>query len=593
MTYLSIIKYKLQNYVETLARALDIDVAIADKNLIRIVGTGDFYNQIDKRCTDDSLFARVIREGNPIINLSKDEHCKNCSQLGDCTEFANMSHPIFHDKSIIGLISFASFDEEQAKNITLKKEEYFNMLVEASKSIEREIENINLVNKIEKDYAELSEIINSLNKGIIVVNSNKRIRHINSKALYSLNLSLSKEKIIDISIEEIIKNLELKDTGDREIIGIWKIKDFEIKVIYIVNKILLKEGSYNFIISFDRIRDIISIAKNHERRDDINFSNLVGESKIFLETINRSKIASNTDSTILIEGESGTGKELFARSIHNESYRREGPFIPINCASIPENLIESELFGYEKGSFTGADPKGKIGKIEAANKGTLFLDEIGDLPIYLQTKLLRVLQERAISKIGSNRELPVNIRVISATNRNLKEMVDLGTFRLDLYYRLNVIPIHLPPLKERERDVLVCSDYIIGKVCEKMNLEKKKLDSAVADLFLKYSWPGNIRELENVIEHGICFSSSEYINLGDLPQYILDIEEASSSQLKIDSLELEKIKLDLEGSLIKNLLDEYGDSVESKKLIAKKLNISLATLYRKIKILKSDNFYHE
>ena len=587
MTYLSIIKYKLQNYVETLASALDIDVAIADKNLIRIVGTGDFYSQIDKRCTDDSLFAKVIREGNPIINLSKDENCKNCSQLGDCTEFANMTYPIFYDKSIIGLISFASFDEGQAENIRLKREEYFNMLVEASKSIEREIENINLVNKIEKDYAELSEIINSLNKGIIVVNYENKVRHINSKALYSLNLSLSKEKIIGISIGDIIKNIELKDTGDRELIGFWKIKDFEIKVIYMVNKIILKEGFYNYIISFDRIKDIINIAKNHERREDIKFSNLIGESKVFLETINRSKIASNTDSTILIQGESGTGKELFARSIHNESYRREGPFIPINCASIPENLIESELFGYEKGSFTGADPKGKTGKIEAANNGTLFLDEIGDLPIYLQTKLLRVLQERAINKIGSNKEISVNIRVISATNKDLRQMVDSGSFRLDLYYRLNVIPIKLPPLKDREEDVLLCSDYIIDKLCEKMNIIKKRLEEDVIKLFLSYRWPGNIRELENILEHGICFSRDDYIRLEDLPGYILEIENKApkkeGGQINLDTCELEKIKSDLEENIIRDLIKKYGDSVDSKKIIAKNLNISLATLYRKIK----------
>src|SRR5699024_5517316 len=280
-------------------------------------------------------------------------------------------------------------------------------------------------------------------------------------------------------------------------IGCWEINGEKVRVIYTVNKITITDSKYSLMISFDIISDIINIAKTYENKEKIYFKDIIGNSKPLLKAINKSKIAASTDSTILLQGDSGTGKELFARSIHNESLRKSGPFVAINCGSIPENLIESELFGYEKGAFTGANINGKKGKIELANNGTLFLDEIGDLPPYLQTRLLRVLQERTIDRLGGEESIDINIRVISATNKDLEKLVKEGKFRLVLYYRLNVITIGLPSLIEREEDVFLCSEYIIDKMCNKMDKGVKILSDKVKELFRRYSWPGNIRELEN------------------------------------------------------------------------------------------------
>ena len=592
MSYLRLIKYKMQSLAETVASVLNVEVAIADRNLTRIVGTGNFYKKLDENCAEDSLFAEVIKLGNPIINLTRGEHCINCSERDGCPESANMSHPIKIGDEIIGVVSFASFDEYQANIMRIKKDEYYNMLMETASIVEREITNIDITNRLKRNVAEVDEIINCLNKGIIILNSSNQIIHINSKALQTLDINLSKQKVIESNIEEFIGNIKLQDTANSDIVGCWKIKGKDIRVIYNINNIVIGDNESSCMISFDIMKDIINIAKTYENKEKIYFSNIIGHSSALLKAINKSKIAALTDSTILIQGDSGTGKELFARSIHNESFRKDGPFIPINCASIPENLIESELFGYEKGAFTGANPSGKKGKIELAHNGTLFLDEIGDLPIYLQTRLLRVLQERSVDKLGGEIPIDVNIRVISATNKDLRKLVEEGKFRLDLFYRLNVIPIKLPSLKEREDDVFLCSEYILKNLCNRMNKEKKFLSDEVAELFRNYSWPGNIRELENVLEHGVCFSKGRYIRSEDLPEYFFnrnlnshDKEELSSigNPISIDEdKSLEELKTEFEKSIIKDLINRYGNTVEGKKIVAEKLDIGLTTLYRKI-----------
>ncbi len=597
MPYLRLIQPSMQNLAESVASALDVEVAIADKNLTRIVGTGQFYTRLDEDCADDSLFAQVLEKGSPIVNLTRGDYCDKCSHVKECSEFANMSHPIRIGKEVCGVVSFASFDMEQTNIMRIKKEEYFNMLKELSMTIEREIANISITNKLKKNVVEADEIINCLNKGIIIVNSEDKIMHINLKALQTLGISLSQQKIIETDISKFIGNINLDNKDKGEQIDYWIVNKKDLRVIYNINKIALDNNEYSLMISFDVLTDIINLAKTYGNKRNIHFSNIVGKSKPLLQAIKKSKIAANTDSTILIQGDSGTGKELFAQSIHNESQRRNGPFVAINCASIPENLIESELFGYEKGAFTGASLNGKKGKIELANNGTLFLDEIGDLPLYLQTRLLRVLQERTIDKLGGEKPIDVNIRIISATNKDLEEMVKEGSFRLDLYYRLNVIPIKLPRLKEREDDVFLCSQFIIDGLAERMNREKKKLSPQVEKLFKDYSWPGNIRELENVLEHGMCFSEDDYINLADLPDYLQgefskdlasEEEDILNSYLTNGSENsLEDLKLDFERRVIERLIEKYGDNLEGKKLVAEKLNIGLTTLYRKINTYES------
>lgn len=294
--------------------------------------------------------------------------------------------------------------------------------------------------------------------------------------------------------------------------------------------------------------------------------------KKLFERIN--KISKNP-STVLITGESGTGKEIIARTIHMNSNRVNQPFIAINCGAIPEALLESEFFGYVKGSFTGADPRGKIGKFELANGGTLFLDEIGDMPLYMQIKLLRVLQERKIIRIGSNQLIDVDVRIIAATNQNLEYLVEVGEFRKDLYYRLNVVPIEVPPLRKRTGDIFIFAEHFAEKYATLFKKNFVNISSEVLNIFEKYSWPGNVRELENTIEYMInLMGENGILSYNHLPQKLLITKSIEISQERtLKSMEIE---------MINNLLIKYGDSTESKKQIAKILGIGIATLYRKI-----------
>lgn len=585
MSYLKLIRPQIQNLAETVASVLEIDVAIADKNLARVVGTGKFYNRLDEYCSDDSLFAKVLETGKYIINLDKDGNCRFCSNADICKEFANMSYPITVDEEVIGVVSFASFDQNQTEIIKLRIQEYFNMLRETAWIVGQEVRNVRMTNKLHKDVADVNEIISCLNKGIIILNSDNNIIHINSKALGMLKLSISKDKVISKNIEDFIEGIEYEETsGDK--VRFWRIQDEELRVMYNISKINMKNDGSALMLSFDYMDEIVNIAKCYESKRKISFDNIIGKSPAILKSINKSKIAAKTDSTILLTGDSGTGKELFARSIHNESPRRKEPFVVLNCGSIPENLIESELFGYERGAFTGANVSGKKGKIEQANKGTLFLDEIGDLPLHLQTRLLRVLQERTIDRVGGEKSININIRVISATHKNLIDLVEDGKFRLDLYYRLNVIPIELPRLKDRDEDIFLCSDFIIKNICEKMNLEIKILSDEVREAFKKYPWYGNIRELENVLEHGICFSTTKYIEMKDLPDYFLynelSVLKSREQDVPYEGKTLEELKSDFEKKIIKEMIDVYGEGTEGKKKVAEELGIGLTTLYRKM-----------
>ena len=257
---------------------------------------------------------------------------------------------------------------------------------------------------------------------------------------------------------------------------------------------------------------------SHNHHAKYSLQSLVGQSKSFKNTIHLAEVAASGDSNVLITGDSGTGKELVANAIHEASSRSDHPFIAINCAAIPKELLPSELFGYVAGAFTGANPKGSIGKFELANKGTLFLDELGDMPLESQVQLLRVIQEQEIVRIGDKKRIPIDVRVIAATNKNLPEEIEQGNFRKDLFYRLNVIHIELPSLRHRIEDVPLLVERFIQKLTVKKYNGPYRITAEAIELLKEYPWPGNIRELENVIEYAINFSPEGLITPESLPK---------------------------------------------------------------------------
>jgi len=308
------------------------------------------------------------------------------------------------------------------------------------------------------------------------------------------------------------------------------------------------------------------------REKNKSYPTIIGHSKTILSVLNVIDRVSKFDANILIQGESGVGKTMFARMIHAKSQRADGPLIEIDCGSIPQNLLESELFGYEKGSFTGADPKGKIGLIEVADKGTLFLDEVGELPLHLQMKLLKVVQDKKITRIGGLKPIDVDFRLITATNQNLKELVREGKFREDLYYRLNVVDIYIPPLRERKEDIIPLSMYFLEKYNKKYN-QNKKLSSDILDYFMEYDWPGNIRELENLIERMVLVSTQDIMDVRLLPN--MNQRELNTTKHKT----LQEALEEYERRLVVEAYEKWKTTVG----VAKELGISQPTAVRKIK----------
>lgn len=359
----------------------------------------------------------------------------------------------------------------------------------------------------------------------------------------------------------------------------------------------IKSGAFDYLTKPVKMDEIVitlnrALEYRNLKRENINlrnqlkrkyqFKNIIGESPAMQDVFETVEKVADTDSTILILGDSGTGKELIARALHYNSYRREGPFVPVNCAAIPSELLESELFGHEKGAFTSAI-RTRIGRFELANGGTLFLDEIGDMNPNLQSKLLRVLQERQFERIGGVKPIKVDIRIISATHQDLKKAVLKKKFREDLYYRLNVIPIEIPPLKQRKSDIPLLAFHFIHHFSKSKRKKVTGITDEAMERLMEYDWPGNVRELENMIERLIILAGSEMIDLPDLPERVLppsSKEIGGTMDIPQEGLSLETALNELEKQLILEALNKSG---WVKNKAAQLLHMNRTTLIEKIK----------
>jgi two-component system, NtrC family, response regulator HydG len=315
----------------------------------------------------------------------------------------------------------------------------------------------------------------------------------------------------------------------------------------------------------------------NERKETV-FHNIIGQSSSMINLFKHIELAANSDVTVMVLGESGTGKELIASAIHNESFRRKGPFIKVNCSSLVETLLESELFGHAKGSFTGAISD-RAGKFEAADGGTLFLDEIGDVSPSIQVKLLRAVQEKIVTRVGENQDRSVDIRLITATNRDIRKMVVDGAFREDLFFRLNVFPITTTPLRERGKDILLIARHIIEKFNTRYGKFIQGFERSVAEAFLNYQWAGNIRELENAIEYAFVLRDEGEITLDDLPKEISDSKKIKREEIAVKT-KSKYSRVHIDKNELADLLEKNG---YSRKAVAEYLGISTVALWKKMK----------
>lgn len=415
----------------------------------------------------------------------------------------------------------------------------------------------------------------------------------NYKVILASDGNEAEKKFLFEDIDVVILDILLPDKNGMEILKKFQ-KDFPIIPVIIISghadiKMAveaMKIGAFDFIEKPLSIERLISTVKNalmvkQLRIENINLKlknpevNFIAKSPVMREILDSIEKIAQSDASVMITGENGTGKELIARILHNKSKRRFYPFVGINCAAIPETLIESELFGYEKGAFTGAT-KQKKGKIELAHKGTLFLDEVADLSLSAQAKILRVLQERQFERIGGHESISVDVRIISATNKDLMEEMKKGNFREDLFYRLNVIPIHIPPLRERKEDIRELANFFLSEYNSKHNTSLKFTEKALK-LLEKYDWPGNVRELKNFLERVFVLSESQLIDEKDILKNISF--PRSNYYEEYEGMTLKEAKIKFEKQLITSRLLKYDNNISK---AAESLGIDRTYLHKKI-----------
>lgn len=431
---------------------------------------------------------------NASLQISGEQHYINVFHVWTCSSAVIHSE----DGNIIGCLNLTG-RRQLAHPHTL------GLVVAAVKSIENHLKVEKTQKELFKAYQYLNKIMNSLNLGIFAVDTEGLIKAINKSACNMLHIK--EEEVINRNVDTVLDNwkhiLQQLRNGqvyeDEEIIYSDKKKRFNINVYPIKDK---NSNITGMVGIFNDIQNVYNLVNKYiSRTAKYTFDDIIGESETIQRLKEQIKSISNSPSTVLIQGESGTGKELIAQSIHNNSNRKNKSFIAINCGAIPKSLIESELFGYEEGAFTGAKRGGCPGKFELANGGTLFLDEIGEMPLDMQVNLLRVLQEGCVTRIGGSRYINVDVRIIAATNKNLKKEVENGTFREDLYYRLSVIPINAPPLRERAQDIKILIEHFLKIKAVKLGKPIPEIRKSIYENLLTYTWPGNVRELENCIEN--------------------------------------------------------------------------------------------
>ena len=559
---------------DAIKSVLNLDLTIVDSDLKRIIATGRYSKEIGKKVDENSVFSYAIENKKSFIIKNPKQHiaCMNCSKRNNCEEYAEICSPIKIEDEVIGVIGLIAFTSEQRDMIIKNDINILLFLDKMSELIATEMLEENNRQKLLTQSEELQFLFDSVNSAIISVDKSGYVIKYNNFAknkFEKLEKNLMINEVCSIKKEDLFKNKKISYNNELE---------YENKrYIYTKKPIVDNDSIIEVVIELKEVKSLINTVNDIVGdKTAIKFNDIIGNSEILNQTKKIAKIASKSNSTVLIQGESGVGKELFARAIHYESNKKNKPFVAINCAAIPESLLESELFGYVEGSFTGAIKNGKIGKFELATNGTIFLDEIGDLPIHLQSKLLRVIQEKEIRRIGSNNVVKINTRVIAATNKDLEKMVEENQFREDLYYRLNVIPLFVPSLRNRTEDVPLLVKYFLNKYNEKLNKNVITIDKSVLNILETYSWRGNIRELENTIEFAINMTEGVNIDKNSLPKKLIKVDKTT------DNEEIKSIETVEKNEIIK-AINKFGKTPLGYEKAYLTLKISRATFYRKMK----------
>ncbi|MGS2993458.1 sigma-54-dependent Fis family transcriptional regulator [Escherichia coli] len=569
----------IQRFARMLASVLQLEVEIVDENLCRVAGTGAYGKFLGRQLSGNSRLLRHVLETKTekVVTQSRfDPLCEGCDSKENCREKAFLGTPVILQDRCVGVISLIAVTHEQQEHISDNLREFSDYVRHISTIfVSKLLEDQGPGDNISKIFATM---IDNMDQGVLVVDDENRVQFVNQTALKTLGVV--QNNIIGKPIRFRPLTFESNFThGHMQHIVSW-----DDKSELIIGQLHNIQGRQLFLMAFHQSHTNFSVAN---APDEPHIEQLVGESRVMRQLKRLISRIAPSPSSVMVVGESGTGKEVVARAIHKLSGRRNKPFIAINCAAIPEQLLESELFGYVKGAFTGASANGKTGLIQAANTGTLFLDEIGDMPLMLQAKLLRAIEAREILPIGASSPIQVDIRIISATNQNLAQFIAEGKFREDLFYRLNVIPITLPPLRERQEDIELLVHYFLYLHTRRLGSVYPGIAPDVVEILRKHRWPGNLRELSNLMEYLVnVVPSGEVIDSTLLPPNLLnngtteqsDVTEVTEAHLSLDDAGGTALE-EMEKQMIREALSRHN----SKKQVADELGIGIATLYRKIK----------
>ena len=557
-------------------RAVGDPEIIAESERLNMV-IGAYMNE---KNIGTNAMGTAISENQP-IQVTASEHFISAYHRWTCS-----AAPIHNNKGeIIGTLNLTGESH-------LVHPHTLGLVVAAVRAIENQIKAEQAQEKLNEAFYYMKSIVESVSAGIMALDSNGNIKTINNMACTMLQVK--KDQIIDQAIEkylsqwkEIIKRFSRGETfmdmettfslnghKERYDLSAYPIMDSSQQIIGMVLVIKGMQKIYNLVNKYTGMRA-------HYTFDDI-----IGDSPEFSQVIDHAEKISGSTSTVLLMGESGTGKELIAQSIHNASPRRNSVFIAVNCGALPKNLIESELFGYEEGAFTGSKKGGHAGKFELANGGTIFLDEIGEMPLDMQVNLLRVLQEGYVTRIGGSKNIPVNVRVIAATKKNLIEELKKGTFREDLFYRLSVIPLFIPPLRERGQDRKTLFNYFLNIKAQKLNKPLPHISQELHNQIMQYDWPGNVRELENYVENIVNFNGNSSFNIITPAKKNTEPTQSFSNYERFQQNGTNKkneANMTLEEIEKKTIRDCFERLEGNISQVSRKLGISRTTLYSKMR----------
>lgn len=579
-------KYRkeLQQIIDMISDIYKISCAIYDSNAELFLYTESYQQNFGRGTYKPPIYNALAKD--LVVNTQPGEMelCVGCTFYQNCPAVFEVSKCFYHHKIPLGILFFSSFSKNKQARSDHNVRFYEELSYHFAKLIEIIIENGGREDESEQLRSYLKTALSLSSEPCLIVSSSGTTLALNEgcRVLFST---------YQISAEESFFEY-LPDQVKRSVMNGKK-----------VNGVSFSFGDLAFCLDSRPIESDsgilgavfkLSITAREEDRDEktpsasrlpvsglFSVDDIKGDSPAIRQLRQKILKIADSPSTVLICGETGTGKGLLAKALHYESSRRDRPFITVNCSSIPETLFESELFGYEEGAFTGARKEGKPGKFELAHGGTLFLDEISEIPLNVQSKLLTVLQERTLDRVGGTRPIDVDVRIISATNQDLQQMAADGKFRTDLLYRLNILPLWVLPLRSRKEDIGVLCTQFLSQYNAKLRRKSMGFDNKVLDLFQSYEWPGNIRQLQNVIEYCINLDEDGVITLDDLPED-LTLCQGPAPGLILGGYSSQSITREL----LIDLLDRYGWGVQGKNMVARTLDISLRTLYRKLKELR-------